>query len=264
MKLRSIPLEKVKVPETRVTAVYNEETAELLKKTIEKLGIVEPPIFTQVGEFYEVVDGKHRVDEAREHGETHIKGIVYEGDSKSSLLMNLVLNKVRGKTKASEMVQVIRELTQGYGMDSVQIENETGLPRDYVEKLWKIAEASPTVQQALDDETIGVGAAYEISRLPSFAQQDEVVARQQIYKLPVKELKSLVDNVIKEMENLSADQEPPPPPAPREYHCEGCKQVVDPRYLRPVLVCPNCFGHVWRLAKSAESDQAQGVAPAKE
>ena len=69
----------------------------------------------------EVVDGLHRVEEARRRGETTISAVIREGTATEALLQNLVLNRVRGKVKASEMVAVIGALWKDHGMDSDQI-----------------------------------------------------------------------------------------------------------------------------------------------
>lgn len=260
MKLTPIPLSKIVIPETRVSAVYDEETAQLLRDSLKAAGTINPVIVVATEEGFVVVDGRHRCQEALQRGDREIQAVVYEGGAKEALLMNLVLNKVRGKTKASELVAVLGSLSQDYKMDPDQIQEKTGLSRDYIEKLLKISQASPVVQQALDEEIIGVGQAFEISRLPFPIQQEELITKVQVYKLPVKDVRQFVDNVLREMELLK--QQPPPAAEglqrqPRTYTCEGCKQEVDPRYLRPVMVCPDCFGAVWRLAKAAETPKEE-------
>lgn len=260
MKLSRIRLDKITIPETRVTAHYDEETAELLKKSLEAMGTVNPIIVVATPEGFEVVDGMHRLEEARARGDHEIDAVVYEGDSKDTLIKNLVLNKVRGKTKASEMVQVIGALYNTYNMDSDEISKETGLPRDYIEKVLAIGSASPEVQDALDREHIGVGHAYEISRLPHFIQQDEVLAKYRVYRFPVKELREQINAVLAEMDLISKQSKPttePGPRIPRVYNCEGCKRETDPRYLRPVLLCPDCFGAVWRLSQATEKPEGK-------
>jgi len=238
-----------------VTAVYDEETLTLLRDTVDKLGIIQPIILVGKDNDFELVDGVHRLEEARRKGDTTVDAVVYEGLPQDTLLLNLVLNRVRGKTKASEMVTVIASLFHHYEFGIEEIEAKTGLSRDYIDKMLKISLAAPSVQEALDQEIIGVGAAFEISRLPHHIQQDELLAKQQVYRWSGKDLKGFVDDVLRQMGDMV---EAPPPEkhvmAPPTYRCEGCKKETDPRYLRPVMLCPNCFGAVWRLA--AADDEA--------
>jgi len=260
MKLRQIACDQIKVPAVRVTAVYDEEHLALLRSSLEAMGTVNPIIVVATDGAYEVVDGLHRWQEAKQRGETHIPAIVYEGGPAESLLMNLVLNRVRGKVKASEMVAVIQELWKTHGMDSEAIAAKTGLGRDYIEKLQVISTASIPLKQALEEERIGVGAAYEIARLPNPLQQEQVLNQHLVFNIPLKELRQLVNNVLTEMKKL-ADGGPaaPPkePPAPPKYYCEACHNEIDPKYLRPVVVCPDCYGQVWRLSRAAIAEAAK-------
>lgn len=262
MKLKNISLEKIKVPETRVTAFYDEETAALLKQSLEAAGTINPVIVVSTDDGYIMVDGLHRFQEARDRCDSTIPAVVYEGDNKDALLMNLVLNKVRGKTKASEMVKVIGALYEGYELGVEKIEEKTGLSRDYIEKLIKVSQASPVVQQALDEEIIGIGHAFEIARLPYAVQQDEVIAKHQVWRFTVKEIHDQISAVLEQMDLLK--QEAPKDVTeegrrPVTYHCEGCRGEIEPRYLRPVMLCPTCFGEVWRLGKAVETPRVDSV-----
>lgn len=249
MKLKKIDPQRVKVPEVRVTAAYDEDLQKLLHDSLEAMGQVQPIVVTQSGEDYIVVDGLHRLQEAISKGATQIDAVVYEGDAKDALLKNLVLNRVRGKTKASEMVNVIASLFNDYEMDIDGLRDKTGLSRDYIEKLLKISLASPSVREALDQEVIGVGHAYEISRLPSHIAQDEVMAKYQVWRWTVKELRDQVDQVLSLIDQATAPQVEPEPPPPSKYYCEVCRTEATLRYLRAVLLCPDCFGAVWARHK---------------
>jgi len=204
MKHRNIPVDKITIPTTRVTAVYDEEQLQLLRQSLAAMGTIQPIVVVGTEAGYEVVDGLHRLQEARARGEAQISAVVYEGTPADSLLMNLVLNRVRGKVKASEMVAVIKSLWQDHQMDSDAIAAKTGLGRDYIEQLQVISQAAPGVQEALDREVIGVGIAYQLARLPSHLQQEEVLAKSQVWRLTVKDVKEQVDEVLRMMQALQA------------------------------------------------------------
>ena len=252
VKLRKVKPGEVKVPDLRVRAKFDQELMSQFQSSIKEAGIVAPVIVCQVNEDLVLVDGEHRLTEAKNLLLPTIDVVVFEGDMVDVLTKNLFLDHMRGKTPVSDMVKVIGALYSDYNLDPDQIVEKTGLTRDYIEKLIKISGASPTVQQALDEGVIGVGHAFELSRLPYAIQQEEVIAKHQVWRFTVKELHEQVDAVLKEMQLIA--ETPPaaaaagPRPVP-VYHCEGCKDEVEPRYLRPVMLCPNCFGEVWRLAK---------------
>ena len=264
MKVQKIKITDIMVPETRVTAVYPEEIRELLHSTIEALGVLQPIVVVKTEDHYELVDGLHRLEELQRSQALTCDAVVYEGKTEDTLLMNLVLNRVRGKVKASEMVTVIKVLWQEYGFDSDKIRERTGLTRNYIEKLQRISTAAPSLQDALDQELIGVGHAYEISRLPTHLQQDEVIAKMQIWHFSVQEVKEFIDKTLEAMKTVPVEGVPAVALLPREYRCEGCHEVVEPRYLRPVVVCPDCFGQLWRLGKAAKEAEAKTEATSED
>ncbi len=260
MKLRTVDPKSIKVPEIRVRARFDEEGLKLFQETIKAIGQIAPIICFEVGEDLVLSDGEHRLKEAIANGESGIKVVVLPGDMIDVMTKNIMLDHARGKTPVSDMVVVIKSLTQDYNLDSDQISEKTGMPRAYIEKLWKIAEASPVVQQALDEGWLSVGAAFEISRLPHPVQQEEFIAKQQVYKFKVPDIKELVDATLVEMQNIAKQGPPAVVTEPRpevKYSCEGCKKETEQRYLRPAILCPDCFGAVWKLAKARPLDKTE-------
>ena len=80
-----------------------------------------------MGDEYWGVDGLHRCQAAIERGEELVPCVVRDGDAKEAMMANLVLNTLRGHTKASEQVAVLGELfdVQGVGIDEAQFFDET-------------------------------------------------------------------------------------------------------------------------------------------
>jgi len=262
VKLLRVKPKSIKIPELRVRAQFDQEILRQFQSSIKEAGIIAPIIVCKVGEDLVLVDGEHRLAEAIAQGLPTVDAVVFEGDMTDVLTKNLFLDHMRGKTPVSDMVKVISSLYSDYNLDPDQIKEKTGLTRDYIERLIKIGQASPVVQQALDQGVIGVGHAFELSRLPYPVQQEEVIAKHQVWRFSVKELHEQVDAVLGAMKEIAEA-----PPATTEtgkrptpiYHCEGCKQEAEPRYLRPVMLCPECFGRVWRLAQAAEPAKEEKV-----
>jgi len=245
----------VKVPELRVRARFDQEIWQQFQNSIKEAGIISPVIVCKVGEDLVLVDGAHRLEEAIIQGLPSVDAVVFEGDMVDVLTKNLFLDHARGKTPVSEMVKVIGALYTEYNLDPDQIKEKTGLTRDYIEKLVSISRASPSVQLALDEGVIGVGHAFELCRLPYAVQQEEIIAKHQVWRFSVKELHEQIDQVLHAIQEIAEAPAPGPEPGTRPppvYHCEGCKQEVEPRYLRPAMICPSCFGEVWRLGKLRE------------
>jgi len=248
MKLRHIEIGAVHIPEVRITAVYDEELTEQLRGSLEAAGQLQPIQVIETEDGFELVDGLHRLEEAKRRGDTRIDAVVVPGDSTTALVHNLVSNRLRGKVKASEMVEVIAHLYQTKGWDSDKIRDSTGLTRDYVERLMKISEADEEVHIALDKELIGVGVAFEISRLPERIQQQAAMGQVATFHMTTKQIKKYVDDVLREMASLQEQPAPAPapvrlPPPPRA--CEGCKVEEGDAPLVEVILCPRCFGRAY-------------------
>lgn len=255
MKLRKVPPREIKIPELRVRAAFESEIYEQFQHSVKEAGILAPVIVCEVGEDLVLVDGAHRIEEAIANGIKLIDVVVFAGDMTDVLTKNLFLDHTRGKTPIGDMIRVVGALFTEYGMDPEKIREKTGLTRDYIEKLIKISTAAPSVLQALDAGVIGVGHAFELCRLPYAIQQEEILAKHQIWRFTVKDLREQIDAVLEAIREIQAA--PPPeapgePPPPMVYHCEGCKTETEPRYLRPVMICPNCFGELWRLSREAD------------
>jgi len=260
MKLRKVDPHSIKVPEVRVTAQFDEDIYQQFKDSIEAVGQITPPICYEVEGELVLCDGLHRLQEAIASGESSVGVVVIPGDMVDVLTKNIFLDHLRGKTPVSQMVKVIKTLYQEYNLDPDQIREKTGLTRDYIEKLIRISEASPVVQDALDQGVIGIGHAFELSRLPYAVQQEEVIAKHQVWRFTVKELHDQIDAVLKELELIKEAPPAAPSEGPRkpvQYACEGCHEIIEPRYLRPVMLCPNCFGEVWRLGKGRVAPEAE-------
>lgn len=260
MKLRSINPKEIKVPELRVTAQFDEELYQQFKDSIKTIGQITPPICYEIEGELVLCDGFHRLQEAIANGESTVKVVVIPGDMADVLTKNIFLDHLRGKTPVSQMIKVIKTLYQEYHLDSDQIKEKTGLTRDYIEKLIRISTASPVVQEALDQGVIGIGHAFELSRLPYAIQQEEVIAKHQVWRFTVRELQEQVDAILQQMELIKQAPPQAPPTEPRkppQYSCEGCHQIVESRYLRPVMLCPNCFGEVWRLGKARPTPEEE-------
>ena len=253
-RVQQIPIAKIKVPDVRISARYDDELAVNLSNSLSALGQIEPILVLKEGDQYILVDGLHRTFEAKERGDTTILAVVRDGDARQALLLNLATSHNKGKTHPGDTLVVIKALLEEGGMTSDEIASATGMSRDQVERFWKISEASPVLQHAIMEGTVTLGAAYQIARLPSPIQQEELVAQQVIYKRPIAEIKTLVAQTLDIMHNPSPEQPQAQVSSPSLPACGGCHQVVDRRHLVAVPLCPTCYGRVYRLAQAPVQD----------
>jgi ParB-like chromosome segregation protein Spo0J len=227
MKLYKVDPDAIKVPELRVTARFDEETYAQFRESMKAIGAIAPIICCQVDGDYVLVDGLHRLMEARTNHQVIDVAVIEGGDMVDVLTRNIFLDHLRGKTPVSEMVKVIKALWQEYGLDSEQIAGRTGLTRDYVEKLQIISELTPYCLASLDEGKIGVGQAFALTKLKDPVQQETVLGYVLLYHWTVKETEACVKDVLATQDQRETQQGPPPPPPPVMIKCFYCQEQYD-------------------------------------
>lgn len=259
MRLKYVDPKKIKIPKIRVTSVWDEEEYEVFKASLEADGQQNPIICIWDGQDYWLADGKHRLEEAMLKGERKIPVAWKEGTLVDAKLRNLYLNRLHGKTKASEEVKLITDLYRNDGLELIDIAQKTGLSLERIEQRLAIGRADPYVQEMLDNERIGVGIAFQLSRLPNPAGQVRLL--QELVKMPklptTKEIGEIVDESLKVIKEMEAAPEPAAVGPPlRTIKCGFCGQRYEVREVRGVNVCMTCYGlskdHIQELMKKRQ------------
>jgi ParB/RepB/Spo0J family partition protein len=264
MKLRKVKPDKIKIPEVRVTARFDEETWQQFQSSIKELGAVAPIICCEVDGELVLIDGLHRLVEAQKNGATTVDVAIIEGDMIDVLSRNLFLDHMRGKTPVSEMVNVIEVLWKEYKLDSEKIAERTGMTRDYVEKLQLISELTPACREALDQGRIGVGHASALTKIKDPIRQEMVLHQQELYKWRVGELEEYIKEVLKlvtlkEEKKVEAEERPPV-----RIRCTYCGQEYDIAEIASVMTCRCCSGIMLASIAQARSEVVKETPPKDE
>jgi ParB family chromosome partitioning protein len=229
-------------PENRVTAYYQDGQEEMLKENLAAMGQQSPLVVFKVGDQYWGTDGLHRCRAAIERGDATIPCVVKEGDEKDALMSNLVLNNLRGRTRASEQVAVLGELFDSLGVTIEELEAKTGHSRNWVEQMILVSRATNPVRQALDEEVISLGHAEAMARIKDTATQERVCYQLLLHRWTVNELREHIKGV--EDQVVVAEQAPAPsqasPPALRT--CGFCHHEEPSDKLAVVSMCHSCSG----------------------
>ena len=247
VKIQNIDPWKIKVPKVRITSDFDPEILEMFQADIEKVGIQQPLLIAKSGEDYWVIDGLHRLQEAKQNGYKTVPCIVQEMDLKELQLRNLAVNLMRGKTKVSEEALVIRDLYENHGCEIEEITERTGISRERVEKLLKIGQCPHEVWQALDEGRIKVCHAYEISRLPDRDAQLRVLRLCEQYRPKCAEFKELIDETIRMIAEREVNEpgvaveQPPKVPTAECHFCHGEFPV---QQLSSPIMCMGCYGYL--------------------
>ena len=229
-------------PDVRVTAYYQDGQEDLLRESLSVMGQQQPIVVVKVGESYFGTDGLHRCMMAMERGDATVPCVVREGEEKDVFLSNLVLNSLRGRTKASEQVAVLGELFDHQGVTIEELEEKTGHSRDWVERLITVSHAAPLVRQALDEEIITLGHAHALARLEDHEMQERLCHHQLMYRWSVKDLEKHIKDALAIVSGPKPVPAEPAPEAPALQICGFCKQGREPRMISMQPVCISCGG----------------------
>uniref|UniRef100_A0A6M3XVA9 ParB-like N-terminal domain-containing protein n=1 Tax=viral metagenome TaxID=1070528 RepID=A0A6M3XVA9_9ZZZZ len=250
MRKKRIPPSQIGIPDVRITSNWDPDMLEMFRKNVATMGIQQPLLVAWDGKDYWIIDGLHRLQEAKANNWPAVDCIVLDVDKKGILLRNLVLNRLRGRTRASEMVQVCKSLRNDHGMSIPDIVKETGLREEYVREMMSIGACAPEIWQALDDERIGVGQAFQLSRLPNQDNAVRVLAQVITFRTPVKDLKDVVDDAIR-ITHLREEKPDTPQPEPteilRNVQCKVCEESYPVTQVTGLNVCITCYGYIFDL-----------------
>jgi len=267
MRIKKLSPKEIEVPNVRITSTWDPEMLEMFRKSIKDMGQVQPILVGEEEGKYILIDGLHRLEEAKLNDTKTVECAILPMSIKDVLLRNLVTNRLRGKTKASEMVLVISELREKHRMGIEKIVKETGMRREYIEQMLKISQVHRSVYEALDREDIGVGHAYQISLCPDLDAQERLLSQVLMYRIPVKDLKDIVvetNRILKERAETPV-VEPPQGPAPiPTTKCNLCEEDKELRFVLGVNMCRECYGLCAQYIKKLRKEGPLPPTPAQD
>jgi ParB-like chromosome segregation protein Spo0J len=261
----SVKPSAIKIPDVRVTSSWDPELLGMFRDSIKAMGIVEPIVAVEEkGELW-LVDGLHRLEEAQLQNLPRVQAVAIPGSLRDVYLKNLMLNRLRGKTKTSEMVMVIKKLEEEFKMDMDTIARATGLKRDYVEKMLVIGRVRPEVLRDLDAERIHVGHAYEIGRVEDPDVQLRLLLQVKQYDLNVADLHDVVESTLQILQERKNKPDQPPGPMtipPATIKCHFCDLERPVREVRGFNLCQTCFAIGYETVQQRKA--ASGLPPTEQ
>jgi ParB family chromosome partitioning protein len=238
-----LPINIIKIPDLRVTAEMPDDLLEQFKESIKKSGIKNPlKILYQNGE-YILVDGLHRLIEAKMANQKEVPCVVVKGTLEEALLENLATGKLQGRGKVTDMIKVVKYLHNEKGMSIEEIAAKSGYKTDYLYDLLAIANAHPDLLLALDEEKIPLGAAKELARVPIVDVMLKMLYEVIYRRMTVRDVKEYVDLTLEALELKKKKEEEAKKLPPRELvpvTCWVCGQEAPAKDMVSFLLCPRC------------------------
>lgn len=264
MKLRRVKIEDIKVPEVRVTARMDEETSQQFQESVKAVGIDEPPKCYEVDGVLYLSDGLHRLNEAKKLGATYVEAYVRAGTMEDVLCNNLMSGHLRGTHPVSEMVRSIAYLWKTSGFDSIKIAEKTGLTRDYVEKLQRLSELTPLIQESIEEKWLGVGRAFCLTKIRDPILQESVFHQLKLGRWPVADVAKYVDDVLGLVNQRLEVSLTTAPAAPVKVRCFYCGAEGLPGVITNPNTCQACQLSMLQIIAQARAElEAEAAAKTK-
>ncbi len=264
MKFRHLKPSEIKVPEVRVTSIWSEEEYEDFASTIKKEGIHQPlKCILEDGTFW-LVDGLHRLDEAKLMEIDKVPVVYKEGLLVDALMENLVSNRLRGKTPASDEIKLLRYLRDEHNMEPWQISEKTGLPRERIEQRLQIGTAAPEVLSCLEFDQVSLGVAFHLSRLPNQSGQIALLSRllQMSPPATIKEVETIIDNALEIQDQMQAPRDEPIHQIPlKTISCHLCGERYEAAEMRGINIDPTCHGLARDYIQQLKKKRSESVSP---
>ena len=98
-KARLIKLDpnKIEIPKVRVTSVWEDDDYKAFQDSLAADGILNPILCIKENDTFWLVDGLHRLQEAKLNGSKTVEVVYREGTLADAMLKNLYGNRLRGK-----------------------------------------------------------------------------------------------------------------------------------------------------------------------
>jgi len=262
MKVQEIDPHKILIPPVRITSEFDPEIFGMFQNDIEKAGIEQPLILADSdGELY-VIDGMHRLEEAKLRGLPTVPCVIRKMDLKELQMRNLVLNRLRGKTKVSEEVAVIMDLFENHGSTIEELVERTGIRRDRVEMLISIGSAGHEVWEALDQELIRICHAFELARLPDPDVRSRALQQCIQFKPSCPDWKDVVDdtlNMLSEAEKVQPEADPENMQEIPMATCQFCEGKYPIQKLSSPIMCMGCYGFLVAAIQETQREAAENA-----
>jgi ParB/RepB/Spo0J family partition protein len=229
--IRNIEVDKIKVPDLRVTSSVDDHIMEELRESMKNEGILQPLQVARVGEELIVEDGLHRLVVAKELGMEKVPCIVHEATERELMIRNLVLNRQRGKSNPVHEAQVISHLLETEKLLLEEVSALCNLSQGWVSRLHKISHLPAQVLVLIEDSSLAVSSADHLTKLQDPQLQIQVARDAVSWKYTEEQVRARVQDLLQ--------VRPEPGPGDVAFGQNGKPTIIP-------LVCYFCHEEVTR------------------
>jgi ParB family chromosome partitioning protein len=243
-----LEVDKILVPEDRVTSVMDEEIEAELEASIKQHGILQPLQVALVNNQYILIDGLHRLRIAKKLGMKTVPAIIKPMSEDQLLITNLIMNRQRGRSNPAQEALILAKLVDEYQYDFDKAAELLGMSRSTADKYYRIAKnTTDKVLDYLGSGLMSVGCAYWLSYLEDKNKQNELAEYIVKWGYTVDQCRSAVMSIIRPEEPQPYIFMPTGEVKPKPVPVYPCGKEVDPSKIVVVQIDAD----VWPIVQEA-------------
>lgn len=182
---------------------FDPEDLRTLADSINEYGVLQPLVVEPTGDRYRLVAGERRLRASQLAGLSRVPVVVRPaGPDRARLEMALVENLQRSDLSPLDEARAFTRLCDEFGLTQEAVANQVGRSRSAVTNTMRLLQATPAVQQALEEERISAAHARALLGVADPQLQTKTLAHVIARRLSVRDTERLVGR-------LSADRQPP-------------------------------------------------------
>jgi ParB family chromosome partitioning protein len=260
-----VEIDKIRIPETRVTSYFEPAEHEALKESMKSYGQRVPIILYRIdGELW-LADGYHRLMTAKELGWRAVKAIIYEGDRVSLDVDNLVTAAIRGRNNPAQFARVVKKLHDEFGLSWKEIARRVGYSAAEVKKYYDLNNLPQQVLDLVGSGKLAISKALLLLQLPDPRAQVQAAEDIVKYNYTEAQARELVRYYLEAYSEAPVQAKPPTierSPIESRLYCEICSEEFKETATYH-WVCKDCWTAITNAIEQAEKESAQAQTQAR-
>jgi len=246
--IKEIPLEKIIIPQERLTSTLTEEEFTALTESIRAEGLISPIVLTTAEPDFVLVSGLNRLRAAQAIGWKTIPAIIISADPIRASILNITENLARGKTNPIDEAWAIHELNQTHSQTLESISYRLSRSQDWLRSRLDLLTLPDGLQEVIQNGQLSMAAAKELSVIQDPHILEYLVNQAILSGASVKTIKAWLGKLDQNALNSALMDPSKTAPLPTQEQlnptidCFACGVANQPHELRPELLCESCRG----------------------
>lgn len=213
--IRRVPLSQVTPSQAQPRRLFQEESIASLAESIERDGLLSPPVVRPCPGGYELIAGERRLRALKKLGAVAMDALVVEASDGEAAILSLVENLQREELHYLDEAEACLRLIRQYGLTQREVAARLGRSQSAVANLLRLLTLPEAVRDALRETSLGERHARALLGAPGEARQLALVAKASEQGLSVRALEAAIDRGAK------------PAPRPLRIYCRDQRMFVN-------------------------------------